>query len=181
MWEKERFVGKCNSVLAAVLQRQTRQRWLFHCHQGHCRCQVQQIHKGEKKSEISGRKTFCYFLQWRLVLFKSRESLVNDKRCTDFYLLLAKTASQTTTELWKYLINIMNQAQNCLSSIWKRQDCDCKVEKLKLSDTLILPLHFKTMSVIIANSFPFESSANHHIEKAGFLVRHKYSNGKPRN
>lgn len=129
-WEKGRFVGKCNSVLAAFLQRQTRQRWLFRCHQGHCRCQVQQIHKGEKKSEISGRKTFCYFLQWRLVLFKSRESLVNDKRCTDFYLLLAKTASQTTTELWKYLINIMNQAQNCLCSIWKRQDCDCKVEKL---------------------------------------------------
>lgn len=112
-WEKGRFVGKCNSVLAAFLQRQTDSDGCFVVTRATVVAKCSKSIRRKKRSEISGRKTFCYFLQWRLVLFKSRESLVNDKRCTDFYLLLAKTASQTTTELWKYLINIMNQAQNC--------------------------------------------------------------------
>lgn len=113
-WEKGRFVGKCNSVLAAFLQRQTRQRWLFRCHQGHCRCQVQQIHKGEKKSEISGRKTFCYFLQWRLVLFK-RQGITRQWQKVYWFLFVASENGFTNYYWAVKILNKHNEPSSELS------------------------------------------------------------------
>lgn len=73
----------------------------------------------------------------------------------------------------------MNQAQNIFEKD-RTVKAKINIAKLNHQTTLISLLHFKTMSVILANSCPIENP-NHHIEKKGFHVRHKYINGKPWN
>ncbi len=88
MWEN------VNSVLAAFLRNRLDSNDCFVVTRATAVAKCSKSIRG-KKSEISGRRTFCYFLRWWLVLIKSRESLINDKRYSEmcFYMLLLKAAS----------------------------------------------------------------------------------------